>query len=185
MTNVLPGMKFGRLTVTSEAPRSRSGRRAFLCTCDCGRETVVEIQSLRSGNTTSCGCYQFEVARAVNTTHGMTGSRLWNTWRAMRERCLNPNSVSYPRYGGRGITLYAEWRSFSAFKEWALANGYRDGLTIDRIDNNGPYSPQNCRWATWDEQQNNRRNNHMLTIRGATKSVAQWSGPKPRSVRAF
>jgi hypothetical protein len=103
-------------------------------------------------------------------------SRLYNSWKHMKERCYNPKCHDYCHWGGRGITVCEAWRDeFLAFKEWALANGYKDGLTIDRIDNNGNYEPSNCRWATKKEQSNNRRSLHHLTYNGATKTITEWS----------
>lgn len=108
--------------------------------------------------------------------HGGYGTRLYEIWRSLKKRCLNPKTEQYSNYGGRGITVCDEWRdSFQAFYDWAMANGYRDDLTLDRIDGNGNYEPSNCRWATWKEQQNNRRNNHFITYNGETKTLKQWS----------
>lgn len=108
--------------------------------------------------------------------HGGKGSRLYSIWRAMKTRCYNPNSKAYPRYGGRGITVCDEWLdSFEAFRDWALANGYRDDLTIDRVDSNGPYAPENCRWATYKEQANNTRRNRIITVNGERLTIAAAS----------
>lgn len=107
--------------------------------------------------------------------HGGYGSRLYEVWRTMKKRCNNPKNSQYHLYGGRGITVCEEWQKFEPFYEWAMSNGYRDDLTIDRIDSNGNYEPLNCRWATWKEQQNNRRNNHLITYNGETKTLKQWS----------
>lgn len=102
-------------------------------------------------------------------------SRLYCIWRHMKERCNNPNHVAFQHYGGRGITVCEQWKNdFLGFKEWALQNGYSAELTIDRIDNNGGYTPNNCRWATREQQQNNRRTNHLLTFLGETHSIAEW-----------
>lgn len=102
--------------------------------------------------------------------------KLYNVWRGVKKRCLNPNHYAYHQYGGRGITICDEWISnFQAFYEWALNNGYRVGLTLDRINNNGNYEPNNCRWATWKEQGNNRRTNVFVTFNGKTKSMSQWA----------
>ena len=103
-------------------------------------------------------------------------SRLYSIWRHMKERCHNENHIAFPRYGGRGISVCDQWKNdFFQFKEWSLKNGYREDLTIDRIDNDGNYCPENCRWATRTEQQNNRAVNHFLTFKGETHTIAEWS----------
>ena len=113
---------------------------------------------------------------AFTTTHGMRHTRLYGIWCAMKERCNNPNNKSYPRYGARGISVTDEWReSFQAFHEWAVQAGYSEDLTIDRIDNNRGYSPDNCRWVTTKEQNRNYSRNHMITYRGRTQCIADWA----------
>ena len=169
------GDKYGRLIIIKEIERDKHNKRCVQCLCDCGNKIEIEFQSLRSGNTTSCGCYWSEVVRKVNITHGMTYAPLYNTWRGMKERCFNHKASNYSNYGGRGISICDVWISFEAFSKWALANGYRDNLTIERKDNDGDYEPDNCRWATRLEQNNNRRTNHMVTYQGKTKSIAEWS----------
>lgn len=106
--------------------------------------------------------------------HGMEGTRLYKIWDSMKQRCLNPNNPQYNNYGGRGITIYAEWHDFPNFMKWALQNGYCENLSIDRIDVNGNYHPGNCRWASQRTQNNNRRNNHLLTYNGRTHTIAEW-----------
>lgn len=105
----------------------------------------------------------------------MTDTRLYRIYRHMLGRCNNKNDIRYDFYGGRGISVCEEWSSFEAFSEWALANGYRDDLSIDRIDVNGNYSPTNCRWSTPDEQANNKTSTHYVEYRGETKSIAEWA----------
>jgi hypothetical protein len=174
----LTGQKFGRLTVTERAG-SKNKRALWRCVCECGNEVAVDSNSLRTGNTRSCGCLHIERVKAIgeaNKIHGMFGTRLYMIWADMKRRCSSQNREAYDNYGGRGITVCDEWaNSFEAFRDWALANGYRDDLTLDRKDANGDYRPDNCRWSTWKEQENNRRNNHLLTHGGKTQTMTQWA----------
>ena len=180
----LTGQRFGRYTVIERAPDyvSPKGKRCvrWICQCDCGTVKVVNGNALKTGHTVSCGCYKSDVKREERKTHGAVvggkPTRLYKVWDGMKERCYNKSKNYYYRYGGRGITMCDEWHySFEAFQEWAIANGYREGLTIDRIDNNKGYCPENCRWATIKEQNNNKSDNHYLTFRGETKTIMQWS----------
>ena len=142
--------------------------------CKCGETKKANIFNVTRGLTKSCGCLQKETA--PNKTHGGTGTRLHDIWRGMKMRCYNPNVKRYNRYGGRGVTICSEWRNdFAVFRDWALANGYTDELTIDRRDNDGNYEPENCKWSTWKEQANNKGNNHPIAHKGITLNVGQWS----------
>ena len=148
------------------------------CKCDCGNLTPVSRNNLTSGHTLSCGCLQQRMRRhgEYHKIHGQTGTRLHRIWKDMKTRCTNPNAINYDNYGGRGISVCEEWRKDSyAFREWAVANGYCDDLTLDRIDVNGNYCPENCRWVTRKEQNNNRRDNRKLTFNGRTQSIPEWA----------
>ena len=146
--------------------------------CDCGKTVVVSGYNLRSGKTKSCGCYMIDQTKKANTKHGMFGTSIYRTYSNMKNRCYNPNYYLYKDYGGRGISVCDEWlgnNGFSNFYEWSKENGYRPDLSLDRIDCDGNYSPQNCRWVDMVTQQNNRRNNHMITANGETHTMAEWS----------
>lgn len=183
----LIGQRYGRLLVTEFAGRSNSGKVMWKCKCDCGNTTIVRACCLKSGNSTSCGCLQKERIRSASTTHGGYGSRLHKIWEGIKSRCGCSSDHSYKRYGGRGITVCDEWlHSFEAFRDWALANGYRDDLTIDRIDNDGPYCPENCHWATMKQQNNNQSRNRVITHNGESRTLAQWAeltGINPETLR--
>lgn len=168
----LTGQKFGRLTVIEKYGKDTPTK--WLCKCDCGNVCVVVGNSLKRGLTKSCGCIQKE--RPNNTKHNMANTRLYSCWVGIKTRCNNPKSKAYKRYGARGIKVCEEWNnSFERFCLWAMANGYNDDLTLDRIDVNGNYEPNNCRWISMQEQQNNRRDNHFITYNGETHTTAEWA----------
>ena len=168
----LVGQSFGYLKVTDRVIDSKHQKAYWKCTCSCGNETIVSTSDLRSGHTKSCGCKKFE---SHNSTHGMKHSRIYQIWCEMKKRCYLQSSKSYPHYGGRGIRVCDEWiDNFPAFYQWSMDSGYSDSLTIDRIDTNGNYSPENCRWSTHSEQQRNRTNNLYLEYNGETQTLSEW-----------
>lgn len=171
--NDLTDKKFGRWTVIERAERITS--QLWLCRCDCGTIRKVQHASLLSGKSLSCGCYHKEDVSKRLTTHGLSKTRLYNIYHNIKNRCYNPNNNRYKDYGGRGIFVCSEWRnSFERFAEWALSNGYTDDLTIDRIDNDGPYGPENCRWTNSETQINNKRKTIYFEFFGVKKSLRQW-----------
>ena len=168
----LTGITFNRLYVIKRVSNDKSGRARWLCKCECGTIKVILGKHLLSRKIQSCGCLQKERV----TKHKMSNSRLYSIYRGMKDRCYNQNMPEYHNYGGRGVTICDEWLNDpSAFFKWSLENGYSDDLTIDRKDNDKDYSPENCRWSTFVEQQNNRSNNTLLTKDGETHTIAEWS----------
>ena len=154
----LTGRRFGRLVVTDRAENTKEGRARWVCLCDCGKTSVKQGKLLLNGHCRSCGCGAYESKVNNCVSHRMSGTRLYHIWKAMKQRCYYPKHKDFHNYGERGIKVCEEWfTNFETFYAWAIANGYRDDLTLDRIDVNGNYEPSNCRWATWGEQRLNQR----------------------------
>lgn len=180
----LKGQKFGRLQVLSRALNSKAGHARWFCRCDCGRERVVQGVNLRSGNSKSCrSCSTSQ----NNQTHGQSGTPLYRVWQAMIQRCENPNDKYYKNYGGRGIKVCPEWKKdFTTFMTWALANGYEKGLSIDRINNDGNYESENCRFVPMARQSRNTRRNKPIKIGNEVKLAVDWAkqvGIIPQTLR--
>lgn len=178
----LTGSRFGRLVVLRRDGSIKTNV-AWRCLCDCGQESRVSGNRLRSGHTMSCGCLLAENRKRGTPTHGMSHTRLFRAWTGMKTRCTNPMARSWPHYGGRGIRLCKEWsESFEAFRDWSLSYGYSDNLSIDRIDVDGHYTPENCRWATPEQQANNKTVGRLPDGRRVS-DVARQNGIKMTTVR--
>ncbi len=170
------GDRFGRWTVVEESQK-RKDKRYIVCKCECGNESTIMLGSLRVGDSQSCGCLQKELAVQLgrkSLKHGKSGTRLYHIWADMKGRCGNPNSNNYANYGLRGINLCKQWVSFACFMRWAMKNGYTNSLTIERIDNDGNYTPKNCTWITKGKQIRNQRRSHRITYKGRTQIVIDW-----------
>lgn len=151
-------------------------RVRWTCVCDCGKIVTILSDNLRCERTMSCGCFRSEKSALRNKTHGKSTTKLYGVWCGIKARCFNKNSTAYKDYGGRGIKMCEEWSNhYDLFEKWAIDNGYKEGLSIDRIDNNGDYSPENCRWVTDAAQANNRRSNRIYTINGVTHNLTEWA----------
>lgn len=171
----LTGKKFGRLTVLSRADVNYN-RTKWNCLCECGTEKIILGCHLKTGKTISCGCSSRDRIGKLNLTHGMSKSRIYNVWANIKTRCYNNRCKSYKNYGGRGITMCDEWNlDFDKFYNWAMKNGYDDKLSIDRIDVNGNYQPDNCRWATHKEQSNNTRRTIKVKYNNTLYSMKELS----------
>lgn len=172
--NDLTGQKFGRLTVLKTF--RENGRTKCECICECGNIKIVLAENLKRGKTKSCGCYNDEARVKNNTKHNLSQTRLYRIFEGMKTRCYNPKCKPYSAYGGRGIIICDEWlNDFINFYNWAIENGYNDALSIDRIDVNGNYEPDNCRWANKKIQSRNRTNNKLYTYKGRTCCIAEWA----------
>lgn len=165
----LTNQRFGRQVAIRPCGKNKYGNCLWLCRCDCGKEHVVASGKLVQGKSRSCGCLALETHIKQLATHGITTGgkpRTFVIWNGIKARCLNSSSISYKNYGGRGITICNEWLSFENFHNWAVANGYKDGLQIDRIDNNKGYCPENCRWVSRTANNLNKRNTRYVNVFG-------------------
>lgn len=175
----ITGQRFGKLVAIEPCGRTKSGVVKWRCKCDCGNYTEVSGTSLRTGVTKSCGCGVIDGLRVgwERPTHKQSKTRLYNIWCGMKNRTSEKADPRHKRdYFDRGIRICEEWEHcYEAFMDWALANGYKEGLTIDRIDNDGDYCPENCRWVPLAEQANNTRRNRNYTFNGKTQNITQWA----------
>lgn len=168
-TEINEGTKFNSLTIIREVEKLKRDR-AFLCKCDCGKETVVRLCNLTTNHTRSCGCL---LTKSI-TKHGFIHHRLYATWNGMMQRCTNKSHIAYNNYGGRGITVCDEWENIENFIK-DMDSTYQTGLTLDRIDNSKGYSKYNCRWSTLTEQHNNTRTNAIVEYNGKNYTQSELS----------
>lgn len=188
MIKDLSGQKFGKLNVLKFNNINRKNRHAvWLCICDCGSEILVESSRLTSGNTKSCGCLKAELNKSRALKHGHYNERLYKIWFDMKRRCYNKERKAYKYYGAKGITVCKEWlNNYNSFHDWALSHGYNNNLTLERIDFNGNYCPENCKWISQKEQTQNSSHNHFIKFNNKTLTITQWSkeiGIAPKTIR--
>lgn len=169
------GDKFGRWTIID----FDDNKKKVICKCDCGKIKSVWKNNLTTGKTLSCGCLISETTAKRNYKHGGTKTRLYNVWSNMKGRCYDPHDTRYQNYGARGITVCDEWMNFANFREWAMMTGYKNDAkygecTLERINVNGNYYPDNCRWATIKEQNFNRSSNKILEYKGKKQTLTEW-----------
>ena len=170
----LTGKKFGKLSVIKHFKKTKDGAHLWLCKCECGKKRIVRGYSLRKGITVSCGCFAKEKSRHIQTKHGFSRTNLYKRWSSILDRCYRPSKLKYKNYGKRGIKVCKEWSDdFMSFRNWAMSNGYKKGLTIDRIDVNGDYCPENCRWVDKKTQARNRRNNIFYLLNKKKVTLSQ------------
>lgn len=169
----LTGKRFGRLIVI-ERCENKHKAPYWKCKCDCGNVCVIQGRKLRDGITKSCGCLHKEISKINHLTHGKSKHPLYSVWKGMKSRCNNKHIKCYKYYGEKGVSLCEDWNDFATFFDWSINNGYKHGLTIDRIDNNGNYCPENCRWVSIDIQQKNKSNCFYITYNGITMTASEW-----------
>lgn len=171
MAKIKIGDRYGKRTIIGWDEE----KHRWIARCDCGQIDRVE-SSISQGRLQMCKACSVDVLRKRFFTNGLTHSRIYNVWRNIKRRCNDKRSISYKHYGARGISVCNEWKnSFVKFYDWAMANGYKQGLTIDRIDSNKDYCPENCRWVDFLTQQNNKNDNKKLTFNGTTKTMSEWA----------
>lgn len=172
---------FGRWKVIgfdNERSNNKRGRKYYFCECQCNDKTIKSVcgDSLTSQKSTSCGCYNRKRVSETTSKHRSSNSNLYDVWINIKQRCLNKNNPNYKNYGGRGITICNEWvNDFEKFQKWSIENGYKKGLNIDRKDNDKGYSPENCRFITYIENQNNKRTNTYIKFNNETETITNWA----------
>lgn len=172
----ITGQKFGRLTAIKFVKKNKKGLHIWLFKCDCGKEKMIIKQYVLSGQVKSCGCLLAEKRIESHTVHGFYGTSIYKTWQGIKRRCYYTNFKDYKNYGARGVLVCDEWKNdFINFYNWAITNGYKEGLTIDRIDVNGDYEPNNCRWVTTKIQNRNKRNCIFITYKNNTYCLGEWA----------
>lgn len=169
----ISGKTYGRLKVLYRTENDKYGNAQWVCICECGNKTTVKGYCLRMGKTKSCGCLQKDTVRNREYKHGYTGTRIYSIWSGMKDRCLNSNSNAYKDYGAKGIKVCDEWLKAENFIKWAFNNGYKDVLTIERIDSNGNYEPSNCTFTTRSDQNRNTSRNIKQIISGKEYTLSQ------------
>lgn len=170
----MTGKRYGMLEVIGRAPRRGKQGTFWECKCDCGNTTIVSSSGLKRG-TRSCGCLKGIVSKQRSTTHGMTKSKLYYCWSNVKQRCCCETNKAFKNYGGRGIKMCEDWKnSFESFARWAASAGYKEGLTIERIDVNGDYCPENCKWISLSDQATNRRSNIVVDYNGESHCLSEW-----------
>ena len=178
-TNDITGKRYGRLTVVRRWEKLPTGHSKWLCVCDCGNTKIVEDSNLKHSDKISCGCWRKELYIENAKWRGESHTPLFQIWQSMINRCTKPNAQNYKYYGGRGIQVCDDWidpiNGYFLFKGWALTNGYEDGLSIERIDYDGNYTPENCKWIPLNEQSKNTRRAHKLTFNGKTMCLTDWA----------
>lgn len=173
------GKRFNYFTVLNVDHFDEDKQSWFLCRCDCGKEFLIRGACIKKQK--SCGCMTNKMLSDARKTHGESKTKLYDVWHLMKERCYRKGHKSYPDYGGRGIIVCDEWKNdYTAFRDWALRNGYDENAgymecTLDRVDVNGNYEPSNCRWVSMKKQCNNRRNNNWLSYNGETHTMSEWA----------
>ena len=172
------GKKFGKLTVIQKTQEKakNNGEYKYKCRCECGKELIVRGSNLKCGNSKSCGCERIITNAPLSKGYRKRNKRLYNIYSCMKQRCYYDKSIEFKNYGGRGIIVCEEWKNdYTKFYNWAINNGYRDNLSIDRIDINGNYEPSNCKWSTFQEQCYNKTTTRYITYNGETHCLAEWA----------
>ena len=165
----LIGKKFNMLTIVSYKKKEKCNCNYFVCKCDCGKITEIRANHILNDNQVSCGCIR------IKYEDSKVGEAIYDTWNRMMHRCYDIKHHKYPRYGDRGIVICDEWKNnYNSFYKWAIENGFKLGLSIDRINNDGNYEPNNCRWTTRKEQMNNTSRNRFITLNNETHTLAEW-----------